>query len=320
MNDIALFKAVEKTSIFARVTSHHKLRIVQQLQKHGDVVAMTGDGVNDAPSLRQADIGIAMGDGTDVAKEASAMVILDNNFASIVEAIRHGRVMFRSLQQMVVYLLTTCFGGIMTIAASVLLGLPLPVLPLQLLWINLVTDGTTTIPLSLEGEHGDIMKAPPRKQQAPFISHLMFGRSLLASVVMMAGTLGMFVWTLHIRHGSLDYARTMSFTTLAIFQIFNALNSRSVRRSLFFNFTSTAGGHLEHIPFFQNHWLLSVVTSCLILQICAVEVPFFQKALHTTTLYWVDWVAILSIASSVIIIVEIHKAASFFCKCSIVHA
>lgn len=314
MNDAALFTAVTTTSIFARVTPHHKLRIVQQLQKHGEVVAMTGDGVNDAPPLRQADIGIAMGDGTDVAKEASAMVIIDNNFATIVEAIRHGRVMFRSLQQMVVYLLTTCFGGIMTIAASVFLDLPLPVLPLQLLWINLVTDGTTTIPLSLEGEHGNIMKAAPRRQDAPFISHLMFSRALLASVIMMIGTLFVFVWALHIRHGSLDYARTMSFTTLALFQILNALNSRSVRRSLFFTYSSASKGHLEHVPFFQNHWLLFVITSCLFLQILAVELPILQTALHTTPLYLIDWLSIFAVSSSIIFFIELHKMARFFLR------
>ena len=312
MNDAALYKAVEQTTIFARTTPHHKLRIVQQLQKHGEVVAMTGDGVNDAPPLRQADIGIAMGDGTDVAKEASAMVLVDNDFASIVEAIRRGRVMFRSLQQMVVYLLTTCFGGIMTIAAAILLGVPLPVLPLQLLWINLVTDGSTTIPLSLEGEHGNIMKAQPRKQHAPFISHLMFGRSFLASMGMMIGTLGIFIWALNFHHASLDYARTMAFTSLAFFQIFNALNSRSVRRSLFFNYSSSTKGLLERIPFFQNRWLLYVLASCVILQILAVEFPPLQEALHTSPLLWTDWLKIVGISLFIIAVVEIHKAANYF--------
>lgn len=312
MNDAALFHAVATTPIFARVTPQHKLRIVQQLQNHGDVVAMTGDGVNDAPPLRQADVGIAMGDGTDVAKEASAMVVLDNNFASIVEAIRHGRVMFRSLQQMVVYLLTTCFGGIMTIAASVLLRLPLPVLPLQLLWINLVTDGTTTIPLSLEGEHGNIMNAPPRKQEAPFISRLMFSRALLSSIIMMAGTIGMFAWALQSPGSSVDYARTLSFTTLALFQIVNALNSRSVRRSLFFNYHSATKGHLAHVPFFQNRWLLFTVVSCLLLQILAVELPVLQHALRTTALAWTDWLLVMSVAMTVVLAAEIHKAVHFF--------
>jgi Ca2+-transporting ATPase len=312
MNDASLFKAVQTTPIFARVTPLHKLRIVQQLQKAGEVVAMTGDGVNDAPPLRQADIGIAMGDGTDVAKEASAMVIVDNNFASIVEAIRRGRVMFRSLQQMVVYLLTTCFGGIMTIAMSILLALPLPILPLQLLWINLVTDGTTTIPLSLEGEHGNIMKAPPRKQNSPFISRLMFGRALLASFIMMAGTITVFTWALHIQHTSIDYARTMAFTTLALFQIVNALNSRSVRRSLFFTYHSPSKGELEPIPFFQNIALLATIAMCTLLQVLAVELPFLQTALRTTPLHLGDWASIIVIASSVIVIVEVHKALMFF--------
>jgi calcium-translocating P-type ATPase len=312
MNDAALYKAVEQTTIFARTTPHHKLRIVQQLQKHGEVVAMTGDGVNDAPPLRQADIGIAMGDGTDVAKEASAMVIVDNDFASIVEAVRRGRVMFKSLQQMIVYLLTTCFGGIMTISAAILLGAPLPVLPLQLLWINLVTDGSTTIPLSLEGEHGDVMKAQPRKQHSSFISHLMFGRSFLASSVMMIGTLCIFIWALNFHNVSLDYARTMSFTSLALFQIFNALNSRSVRRSLFFNYSSSTKDRLERIPFFQNWWLLFILASCIVLQILAVEFPLLQEALHTTSLSWSDWMKIAGISLSIIVVVEIHKAAGYF--------
>ncbi len=312
MDDENLYTTVETTAIFARVTPHHKLRIVQQLQKHGDVVAMTGDGVNDAPSLRQADIGIAMGDGTDVAKEASAMVVLDNNFSAIVEAIRRGRVIFRSLQQMVVYLLTTSFGGVMTLAASVLLKLPLPILPLQLLWINLVTDGTTTIPLSLEGEHGDIMKAPPRPKDAPFISWHMMSRSLLASAVMMLGTIGVFMWVVRIRHGSIDYARTMAFTTLALFQMANALNSRSFRRSLFVTYTSQAKGRLRHVPFFLNRWLLYVLTCCFLLQILAVEWPFLQAALHTTPLLLSDWLFVLGIASLVIIVVEINKALWFF--------
>jgi Ca2+-transporting ATPase len=312
MSDAQLHDAVEHSTIFARVTPHHKLRIVQQLQAHGEVVAMTGDGVNDAPPLRQADIGIAMGTGTDVAKEASTMVVINNSFAAIVEAIRQGRVIFRSLQQMVVYLLTTSFGGVMTLATSVVLALPLPMLPLHLLWVNLVTDGTTTIPLSLEGEHGNIMKAPPRPTSAPFISAHMFFRSLLASLVMMVGTTGIFMWVLNVRHESIDYARTMAFTTLALFQMANALNSRSFRRSLLFTYHSSIKGQLHCIPFFLNRWLLCTLVCCFILQVLAVELPLLQDILLTTPLLWMDWFCILGVAALVIVVVEINKAVWFF--------
>jgi calcium-translocating P-type ATPase len=312
LDDRSLSALVNSTSIFARVLPHHKLRIVRKLQENGAIVAMTGDGINDAPPLRQADIGIAMGDGTDVAKEAAAMVVVNNSFSAIVDAIRQGRVIYRSLQQMVVYLLTTCFGGVMTIGASILLAFPLPILPLQLLWINLVTDGTTTIPLSLEGEHGDIMKASPRPRKATFISLTMLSRSLLASVVMMLGTIGLFSWVFHFRNGPLGYARTVAFTALSLFQILNALNARSVRRSLFFTYSSISKGRLRRIPFGQNRPLLLVLGLCLILQILAVELPFLQEALETTPLALSDWLLIGSTALVVIISVEIHKAIRFF--------
>jgi Ca2+-transporting ATPase len=312
LDDKALSAIVNSTSIFARVLPNHKLRIVRKLQENGNVVAMTGDGINDAPPLRQADIGIAMGDGTDVAKEAAAMVVVNNSFSAIVDAIRLGRVIYRSLKQMVVYLLTTCFGGVLTIGASVLLRLPLPILPLQLLWVNLVTDGTTTIPLSLEGEHGDIMKAPPRPPTAPFISWPMLHRSLLASVVMMLGTIGLFSWVFHFRNDPLEYARTVAFTSLSVFQILNALNSRSVRRSLFFTYSSASKGRLRRIPFAQNRPLLLVLALCLSLQILAVELPFLQEPLQTTPLSGSDWILIGSTALCVIIVVEVHKAIRFF--------
>ena len=312
VDDKALSAIVNTTSIFARVLPHHKLRIVRKLQENGDIVAMTGDGINDAPPLRQADIGIAMGDGTDVAKEAAAMVVVNNSFSAIVDAIRLGRVIYRSLKQMVVYLLTTCFGGVLTVGTSVLLRFPLPILPLQLLWVNLVTDGTTTIPLSLEGEHGDIMKAPPRSRTAQFISWPMLHRSLLASVVMMLGTIGLFSWVFYFRDDALEYARTVAFTSLSLFQILNALNSRSVRRSLFFTYSSASKGRLRRIPFMQNKPLLLTLALCLCLQILAVELPFLQETLQTTPLFLSDWLLIASTALCIVMVVEVHKAIRFF--------
>jgi len=296
MNDQELQQQVTTTDIFARVTPIDKLRIVKQLQERDEVVAMTGDGVNDAPPLQQADIGVAMGSGTDVAKEASDMVVLDDNLSSIVTAIRQGRVLFKSLQQMATYLLTTCFGGVLTIAVSVLIGLPLPLLPLQILWVNLVTDGTTTIPLAMEGEHGNLMLYPPRKRSAPFLSTQTWCRALLAALVMMTGTLGIYAYSIFSRNDSLLYSRTLAFTTLSLFQMCNALNSRSLHRSLFFSYKN-----LKKIPFFQNTALLLVLALCLILQIIAVEWPALQKVLETTSLTAFDWSAIFVLCSSVII-------------------
>jgi Ca2+-transporting ATPase len=309
LNDQQLAQAVSTTSIFARTDPIHKLRIVQQLQGQGEVVAMTGDGVNDVPSLRQADIGIAMGSGTDVAKETASMVILDNNFSSIVEAVRHGRVIFRSLQKMAVYLLTTCFSGVITIVFAMLLDIPVPLRPLQLLWINLVTDGTTTIPLAMEGEHGNIMHAKPRKKEDPFLSKRFYMRSLLASFVMILGTIGIFVWTL--LHSSLAHAQTIAFTTFAFFQMWNALNSRSVRRSLFFTFRKRTT-HLDPIPLFHNVWLWITLLACVILQVLAVEWPYLQKVLQTTGLSLSDWITVITTSFTVVVAVEIQKSLSFF--------
>ncbi len=304
ISDEELTSAMDTISVFARVTPHHKWRIVKLLQDKGEVVAMTGDGVNDAPALQQADIGVALGTGTDVAREASSMVILDNNFATIVEAIKQGRVIFRSLQKMATYLLTTCLGGVLTIAGSVLLGIPLPLLPLQLLWINLVTDGTTTVPLALEGGHGDILALPPRSRSSPFISSTMIVRAITTSVLMMIGTIALFLWDL--QSLSLLHARTMAFTTLAFYQIFNALNSRSVRRSLFFSYSKN-GSILHRIPFLQNRLLLITLCVCFLLQIAAVEAKLLQPILETTALSFKDWSSVLGVSSTVILIVEVHK-------------
>ena len=185
MSDDDLFEKVDEIDVYARVAPTHKFRIVKQLQRKGNIVAMTGDGVNDAPALKQADIGVAMGTGTDVAKETAHMVLMDDNFATIVKAIRRGRVVLHNLQHIILYILATSFGGILTIATSVLLGLPLPILPAQLLWINLVTDGTSTFPLAFEKEHGNVMVFLPRKKDAPLITRAMFIRMIIAGFIMM---------------------------------------------------------------------------------------------------------------------------------------
>jgi len=305
MEDEELYERVERIDVYARVAPEHKLRIVRALQQHGHVVAMTGDGVNDAPALKQADIGVAMGSGTDVAKEASAMVVQDDNFASIVSAIRYGRVMFRNLQHMVLYVLTTSTGGVLTLAAAVVLGFELPVTAVQLLWINLVTDGTSTIPLAYEKEHGDIMSEPPRRRSEGLLNWQMGERILGGGVVMMFGTLFVFEQVLgHYGYNAfsrnvpdevMSLARSAAFTTLALFQIWNVHNSRSIKHSVF------KIGLASNVP------LLLVTIVAITLQVSAVEVPFMHDLMKTRSLPANEWALCLAVSLSLVVVVELRK-------------
>ncbi|MCX7736271.1 MAG: HAD-IC family P-type ATPase [Candidatus Kapabacteria bacterium] len=311
MSDSELFKRVPEIDVYARVAPHHKFRIVKQLQAHKNIVAMTGDGVNDAPALKQADIGVAMGSGTDVAREAADMVLMDDNFATIVQAVRRGRIILHNLQHILLYILSTSFGGLLTIAVSVTIGLPLPLLPAQLLWVNLVTDGTSTFPLAFEKEHGDVMAFPPRKKDRPLITKRMIFRIFASGVIMMIGTLLVFAYSVpdifnmtpdeHLR------AKTMAFCMLAFFQIWNVQNSRSVDRSLFFNLPFTKGHTLDRISPAKNLPLLGVMILAILLQVSAVTLPFMNVVLNTVPLSLEDWILVLGSSFSIIIFVEISK-------------
>ncbi len=311
LNDEELFEKVPGIDVYARVAPHHKFRIVKQLQRHNYTVAMTGDGVNDAPALKQADIGVAMGSGTDVAREASHMILMDDNFATIVKAVRRGRVVLQNLQHIVMYILATSFGGLLTIAASVLVGLPLPVLPAQLLWINLVTDGTSTFPLAFEKEHGDVMVFLPRKKDEPLITKKMWGRMFLAGFIMMLGTLGVFYYSVpdifNATAEELAYARTLAFCVLAFFQIWNVQNSRSIERSLFFNLPYTGGEKIDKASIGKNPILLAVMLLAIGLQVSAVVLPFMNTLLDTIPLTFIDWLMVFGLTFSIIIAVEIIK-------------
>jgi len=305
MSDEDLFERVATTDVYARVAPEHKLRIVRQLQRHQHVVAMTGDGVNDAPALKQADIGIAMGSGTDVAKEASSLVVQDDNFATIVSAIRYGRLMFRNLQHMVLYVLSTSIGGMMTLTAAVILGFPLPVLAVQLLWINLVTDGTSTIPLAYEKEHDDIMVDPPRRRSEGLLNMRMAERIMGSGLIMMFGTLMVFeiilgnrgftAFSADVPADVMTYARTAAFTTLALFQIWNVHNSRALDHSIF------------KVGLFSNKPLMAVTVLALLLQVAAVELPFMHRLMKTTHLDWHDWVLCVGTSVALIVLVELRK-------------
>ena len=311
LTDDQLYERVPDIDVYARVAPHHKFRIVEQLQRHRYTVAMTGDGVNDAPALKQADIGVAMGSGTDVAREAGQLILMDDNFATIVKAVRRGRVVLQNLQHIVMYILATSFGGLLTIAVSVLVGLPLPVLPAQLLWINLVTDGTSTFPLAFEKEHGDVMVFLPRKKEDPLITRQMLYRMILAGFIMMLGTLGVFYFSaddiFHTTPEELDRSRTLAFCVLAFFQIWNVQNSRSIDRSLFFNLPYTGGEKIDKASIGKNPILLAIMLLAIALQVSAVILPFMNTLLDTVPLSINDWFMVFALTFSIIIIIEFIK-------------
>ena len=321
ISDDELFDRVPDIDVYARVAPHHKYRIVQQIQKHNKVVAMTGDGVNDAPALKQADIGVAMGSGTDVAKESAQMILMDDNFATIVNAVRRGRVVLHNLQHIILYILATSLGGLLTIAMSVAVGFPLPILPAQLLWINLVTDGTSTFPLAFEKEHGNVMVFRPRERNSALISRSMVYRVVICGFIMMLGTLGVF-WLYGHQIIGMQYtdiqkdpillniyskAQTMAFCVLAFFQIWNVQNSRSEERSLLFKLPYAGGESIDRVSPSQNPILLGVMLLAILLQVSAVALPFMNDLLDTVPLCTKDWLLVIGLTFSIIIIVEIIK-------------
>lgn len=310
MSDAQLEQTVRESSVYARVNPEHKLRIVQALQRNNAVVAMTGDGVNDAPALKTANIGIAMGiTGTDVSKEAADMVLTDDNFASIVSAVEEGRSIFANIQKFLRYLLSSNIGEVFTmffgVVLSGLIGLRggeevvvLPLLATQILWINLVTDGPPALALGLDPADPNVMDQPPRIQGSGVITRRMWFGIVFVGLIMAVGTLGVLDASLPgglipNQGGTLDYARTMAFTTLMLFQIFNVFNARSDERSAF---------RAQH-----NWWLWGALALSLGLHVLVVYVPFLQTAFWTVALGAGDWLLCAAVASSVLWLRELSK-------------
>jgi P-type Ca2+ transporter type 2C len=296
MSDDQLDAAVVNTPVFARVSPEHKHRMVEALRRHGEVVAMTGDGVNDAPALKAAEIGIAMGiTGTDVTKETAEMVLTDDNFASIVNAVEEGRVVFENIRKVVKLLIATNFGEILTILTSIILLPPgdLIFLPVQILWVNLVTDGVLDITLALEPKEGDVMDREPRRPNARIVNPEILRNTVFVAIFMAVGTLSIFFSAYN--NGEIIFARTMAFTTLAMFQVFNALNCRSRDKSVF------------QLGFFTNPYLIAAMAVSVILQVGVTLIPFMQTALQTTPLSLLNWVTIVAVASTVFIADELRK-------------
>lgn len=295
MGDGEFEEAIKNTSVFARVSPDNKHRLVNVLQGQGEVVAMTGDGVNDAPALQAAEIGIAMGiTGTDVTKETAEMVLTDDNFASIVNAVEEGRVVFKNVQKVVKFLLATNVGEDITLLASLILfaAKGLIISPVQILWVNLVTDGILDITLAMEPKEEDVMDEGPRKRSARIINKDIMLNILIVAIVMATGTLLMYN---SVKGSETAYSQTIVFTTLAMFQVFNALNCRSRSRSLF------------QMGFFKNPYLLIAIVASILLQIGAIYAPFMQNALGTAPLALRDWGMIFLVSSSILVVDEIRK-------------
>ena len=312
MTDEALAQAVASTSVYARVNPEHKLRIVRALQSHGAIVAMTGDGVNDAPALKTADIGVAMGiTGTDVSKQAADVVLADDNFASIVAAVEEGRAIFANIRKFLRYLLSSNIGEVMTMffgvvladviglsAAGVQGAVVLPLLATQILWINLVTDGAPALALGVDPAEPDVMNQAPRPRSEGVITRRMWRDILVVGATMAAGTLlvldaglpgGLIEGA-----GDLRHAQTMAFTTLVFLSLFTVFTARSEQHSAF------AG-------LFSNKWLWGAVLLSLLLQVAVIYVPFLQQAFSTTALSLRDWLLCAAVGSSVLWLTEVVK-------------
>ncbi|HEY6106335.1 MAG TPA: HAD-IC family P-type ATPase, partial [Anaeromyxobacteraceae bacterium] len=288
--------ALPRLSVFARVQPDQKLRIVEALQARGEVVAMTGDGVNDAPALMRADVGVAMGQaGTEVAKQASDIVVTDDDFATIVAAVDEGRLVYRNLRKALLLLLSTGLAEILVLLGSLLAGLPLPFAAVQILWNNVVTEGTITVNLAMEPREGDEMRRPPVRRDEPILGGPLLRRMLMMSAVITAVTLGFFA--AQVAAGApLDRARTATLTLLAVCEWFNLLSCRSETRSALR--WGLAG----------NPWLFGGVAASLGLQALVIWWPPLGRLFHTVPLSPAEVGVVVAAGSSVLWVEEIRKA------------
>lgn len=304
-------KIVSDVRVYARVEPAQKLRIVQALQAKGNIVAMTGDGVNDAPALNRADIGIAMGiTGTDVSREASDMILTDDNFATIVSAIEEGRMIFANIRRFISFLFSTNSGEVLTLFLGVVLASMLglvegghilvPLLAIHILWVNIITDGAPALALGVEPKDKDAMNGAPRRIGEPIIRQDMWRAVAIMGTVMAVGTLFMIdLYTtggmIHTPDVNIEYARTMAFTVLVMFQLFDSLNWRSYPKSIF------------KVPLFGNKWLTMALAGSVLLQLMIMYVPGLAGAFEAVPLNVTDWVRIICAASLIIVAMELYK-------------
>ena len=287
---------VQKTDIFARVSPEHKLRLVKALQANDQVVAMTGDGINDAPALKRADMGVAMGlKGTEAAKEAAEMVLADDNFASIVHAVEEGRTVYDNIKKTLAFVLPTNGAQAGMVIASVMMGISLPITPLQILWINMVTSVTLGLSLAFEPPEGDVMQRPPRPTKEPLLTPFLAWRIIFISTIIVMGTLGLFLWDR--AHGeTLEMARTTAVNTLIFFQIFYLFGAR-------YQYDSA----LSREGLLGNRGVLYAVGAIIVLQILFTYLSLFQNIFNTQGIPMGDWLRLLMFTPLVFVLVEMEK-------------
>jgi Ca2+-transporting ATPase len=296
MGDGQLDGRVRLVAVYARVTPEHKLRVVKALQRHDEVVAVTGDGVNDAPALKAAAIGVAMGrSGTDVAREASDVVLTDDNFVSIANAVDLGRVTFDNIRKASFFLISTGAATIVAILVALAVGWPLPMLPAQLLWLNLVTNGLQDVALAFEPGEPDVLRRPPRPPGEGILSRVLWWRTGLVGLVMSAGTLAMFWWARYAEGSSLEEARTVALTTMVVFMAFHLGNARVEHQSA-----------LRVSPL-ANPFLLIAAATALAVHVAALYAPPTQWLLRVTPIDLDAWWRIVAVAVTVVVVVEIDK-------------
>ncbi len=294
ISDEKLQELVKKIIIFARVEPKHKIRITTALQANGEVVAMLGDGVNDAPALKKADIGVAVGSGTDVAKETADLVLLDNNFNTIIEAVRRGRITFSNIKKVILYLLTDSFSEMIIIGGAVILGFPLPILPAQILWIKLVEDTLPAMSLSFDEIDEDVMKDKPRKKIEPILDNK--AKKLIAfyAIIMDLTLFGLFYYFWKTTD-NLEYARTITFVGLGLASLFYIYAVRGLKHSIF------------KINPFSNKFLNITTVVGIVLLLVAIYVPFFNNILQTIPLGLKEWAILSCYAVMGIVVYEIGK-------------
>ncbi|MEK7653408.1 MAG: HAD-IC family P-type ATPase [Patescibacteria group bacterium] len=293
-SDQELGEKIKKIDVYARVEPRHKLRIIDAWQKRGQAVAMVGDGINDAPAIKSADIGIALGDGSDVAKETADIILLDNSFGVIINAIKGGRMIFDNIRKVILYLLSDSFSEIVLIAGSVLFGLPLPITASQILWVNLVADGLPGVAITLEPAEEGIMSEKPRPRNEPLLNREMKILIFIIGVITDLILFGLFLWLLG-RFSDINYIRTIIFAALGVDSLLFAFSVRTLRHSIFTQNPLT------------NKFLVGAVLISAIILMSAIYLPILQPFFKTVPLGWAEWGIVIGLGFLQIILVEIVK-------------
>lgn len=295
LSDAELIKTAERTAVFARVAPEQKLRLVEALQASGNIVAMTGDGVNDAPALRQADIGVAMGiTGTEVAKEAADMLLTDDNFSSIEAAVEEGRGVYDNLVKFITWTLPTNLGEGLVILAAVFAGVELPILPVQILWINMTTAVLLGLMLAFEPKEPGIMQRPPINPQKPLLTRELLTKIGIVGFLLLVGSFGLFEWELQ-RGNSVVAARTCAVNLFVFGELFYLFNCRSLRYSI------------RSLGFFSNHWLIVGVGSMFVLQMLFTYLPAMNSAFGSQPIGLREWGLIIAASFTIYVVIEIEK-------------